>query len=64
MVRRHLQISRLPLALVPYSLRTESQRMEMEDPVVAQDGSTYERSAITAYITEHGALPYPLTPWG
>ena len=31
--------------------------MEMQDPVLAQDGSTYERSAITDYITDHGVSP-------
>jgi hypothetical protein len=56
-VRSQIAISKLPLALVPYTMRTEAARKTMRDPVVAQDGSTYERSAITAYITEHGVSP-------
>jgi hypothetical protein len=32
-------------------------RYDMEDPVVARDGHTYEREAIEAYIKEHGKSP-------
>ena len=56
-VRTQITVAKLPADLVPYSLRPEATRNEIRDPVVAQDGSTYERAAITAYIQEHGKSP-------
>jgi len=56
-VRQQLALIRLSPELLPFSLRSPAAQMEMQDPVLAQDGSTYERSAITDYITDHGVSP-------
>jgi hypothetical protein len=42
-------IAALPPDLVPFMHRSLERRYEMEDPVVAKDGHTYEREAIEAY---------------
>jgi len=41
----------LPSTICPITL------IEMEDPVLAQDGHTYERSAIETWIRSHGISP-------
>ena len=50
-------LERLDPELIPFMHRTKESRYEMEDPVVARDGHTYEREAIEAYIQEHGKSP-------
>eukprot|EP01043_Picozoa_sp_COSAG02_P088749 COSAG02_NODE_25820_length_648_cov_0.777778_1_plen_215_part_11 len=38
-------------------MRTGLARMEMQDPVLAEDGNTYERAAIEQHIRQHGTSP-------
>lgn len=44
-------------ALIPFAMRTGLARMEMQDPVLAEDGNTYERAAIEQHIRQHGTSP-------
>ena len=50
-------IAQLHPDLVPFMHRCTERQMDMEDPVVARDGHTYERAAIEAHIRKHGKSP-------
>jgi hypothetical protein len=44
-------------ATVPDEYRCPITRELMEDPVIAEDGQTYEREAIATWVTGHGTSP-------
>jgi len=50
-------LASLDLDLIPFMHRSLERRYDMEDPVVAKDGHTYEREAIEAFIRENGKSP-------
>ena len=50
-------LASLDLDLITFMHRSLERRYDMEDPVVAKDGHTYEREAIEAFIRENGKSP-------